>query len=612
MTEPTELAGFAAVRRWLLARDGDAALGRVFNDAWGNVVLQRPRARVVLMPPGGQVPTRFDVVLLVGPPNILAEALVELDTPRMQLLSLPTPTLVADKVVREAVAMAEAVAGARVADQLVEIGTALSAERDPSRVLELILQHGRAIAHADAGSMFVVEDNGAKLRFAAAHNDSVSIDFSTFTMPVSERSIVGTAVLSGRTVRVADLYASDVSQTHEGRFTHDRTLDRSLGYQTRSMLTTPVITPEGRVLAVMQLINARDDDAGPLRSDADFDTRVRAFTTEDEHLCNALASQAAVALENARLIADIEALFEGFVRASVHAIEQRDPTTSGHSQRVADLTVGLAKVADRADTAPFAAVRFDAEALREIEYAGLLHDFGKVGVREEVLVKAKKLYPHRLALVRERFAHMRTALMRDIWAARAQGHDPAALQDRMAALSRAEALVEASNEPSVLAAEASAELSALLDLDFEDSSGRCVRVVEPADVDALQVARGSLTASERREIEDHVRHTYDFLVRIPWTAGLSRIPEIAGKHHEYLDGSGYPERLPGPQIPMQARMMTVADIFDALTASDRPYKQAVPIDRALDILHAEVGRGKVDPDVLALFIEAEVWQTMSS
>jgi hypothetical protein len=207
---------------------------------------------------------------------------------------------------------------------------------------------------------------------------------------------------------------------------------------------------------------------------------------------------------------------------------------------------------------------------------------------------------------------MRTALMRDIWAARAQGHDPAALQDRMAALSRAEALVEASNEPSVLAAEASAELSALLDLDFEDSSGRCVRVVEPADVDALQVARGSLTASERREIEDHVRHTYDFLVRIPWTAGLSRIPEIAGKHHEYLDGSGYPERLPGPQIPMQARMMTVADIFDALTASDRPYKQAVPIDRALDILHAEVGRGKVDPDVLALFIEAEVWQTMSS
>ena len=593
----------------MLGRDGEPELGRVSLDAWGNVVVQRPRARVVLMPPGAEIPTRFDVVLLAGPPNILAEALVQLDTPRMQLLSLPTPVVVADKVLREAIRMAEAVAGARVADQLVEIGTALAAERDPSQVLELILQHGRAIAHADAGSMFVVEEDGTHLRFAAAHNDSVDVDFSTFTLPVSETSIVGTAVLSADTVRVDDLYAETPTDARDRSFIHDRTLDRSLGYQTRSMLTTPVITPEGRVLAVMQLINARDDDEGALRTDADFEQRVRPFTPEDERLCSALASQAAVALENAQLIADIEALFEGFVRASVHAIEQRDPTTSGHSQRVADLTVALAKVADHADSAPFRDVRFDADALREIEYAGLLHDFGKVGVREEVLVKAKKLYPHRLSLVRERFAHMRTALTRDLWAARARGEDPAPLELRLAELAHAETLVERSNEPSVLPAEASAELAGLLGLRFDDAGGRSVQVVEPEDIDALRVARGSLTASERREIEDHVRHTYDFLVRIPWTRGLARIPEIAGKHHEYLDGSGYPERLPAPRIPLQARMMTVADIYDALTASDRPYKQAVPIERALDILRAEVGRGKVDGDVLALFIEAGVWQT---
>ena len=606
MTE--ELAGFAAVRRWLLARDGEDGIGRVFLDPYGNVTLVRPRARVVVMPPGGEVPDRFDVLLLAGPPNILAGALVQMDTPRMQLLSLPTPPVVADKVVREAVRMAEAVAGARVADQLVEIGTALSAERDPRRVLELILQHGRAIARADAGSMFVVEEDGARLRFAVAHNDSVEVDFSTFTMPVSETSIVGMAVRSGRTVRVADLYASGEAQTHDRSFTHDKTLDRSLGYQTRSMLTTPVITPEGEVLAVMQLINARDDDAGPLRSDYDFETRVRAFTEEDERLCSALASQAAVALENAQLIADIEALFEGFVRASVHAIEQRDPTTSGHSQRVADLTVGLAKAADRADGAAFADVSFDAGALREIEYAGLLHDFGKVGVREEVLVKAKKLYPQRLALVTERFGHMRTALQRDILQARLRGEDPAAHEGRLAALIHAQALVQRSNEPSVLAEETSAELPGLLELAFVDGEGRLVRVVEPEDVAALGVVRGSLTPEERREIEDHVRHTYDFLVRIPWTKGLAQIPDIAAKHHEYLDGSGYPEQLPAPQIPLQARMMTVADIFDALTASDRPYKTAVPLERALDILHAEVKRGKVDPDVLALFIEARLWE----
>lgn len=581
----------------------------MYLDAYGNVTIQRPRARVVVVPPGGEVPDRFDVLLLAGPPKILESALVQMDTPRMQLLSLPTPPRVADKVVIEAMRMAEAVAGARVADQLVEIGTALAAERDPARVLELILQHGRAIARADAGSMFVVEDDGDRLRFAAAHNDSVDIDFSTFTMPVAETSIVGTAVLSGRTVRVADLYASGEAQTHARTFQHDRTLDRSLGYQTRSMLTTPVITPEGKVLAVMQLINARDDDAGPLRSDHDFETRVRPFTPEDERLCGALASQAAVALENARLIADIEALFEGFVRASVHAIEQRDPTTSGHSQRVADLTVGLAKAADRS-AGIFADLTFDADALREIEYAGLLHDFGKVGVREEVLVKAKKLYPQRRALLEERFAHMQTAVQRDILQARIDGRDPAEHRERLAALSHAQALVDRCNEPSLLAEETSAELPRLLELAFVDGQGRQVNVLEPQDVAALGVRRGSLTPQERREIEDHVRHTYDFLVRIPWTQSLCRIPEIAGKHHEYLDGSGYPGRVDGPAIPVQARMMTVADIFDALTASDRPYKAAVPLERALGILEAEAKRGKVDADVLALFIDAKVWKAV--
>ncbi len=611
MTESAELAGFAALRRWLIARDGEAGLGRVHLDGWGNVVVQRPRARLVLMPAGGEVPERFDVLLLAGPPGILAAAVVEMQTPRLQLLSLPTRVEVADRMVREGLNMAEAVVGARMADQLVEIGTALAAERDPKRVLDLILAQGRAIARADAGSLFVLENGGKTLRFAAAHNDSVDVDFSSFTMPVTATSIVGTAVLSGRTVRVADLYASGDAQTHDRSFTHDRTFDRSLGYQTRSMLSTPVITPEGRVLAVLQLINARDDDRGPLRTDEDFEHRVRPFTVHDERLCSALASQAAVALENAQLIADIEALFEGFVRASVHAIEQRDPTTSGHSQRVADLTVALAQVVDRAQGPAFGDITFGPDALRELEYAGLLHDFGKVGVREEVLVKAKKLYPHRLRLVQERFEHMRTALQRDRLQAQLRGEDPSGIEQRMVQLAHAQALVERSNEPSVLPEAAAAELQDLLDLSFLDGHGRAITVVEQADVDALRIPRGTLTEAERREIEAHVQHTYDFLVRIPWTHRLARIPDIAGKHHEYLDGSGYPSRLPEPEIPLQARMMTVADIFDALTASDRPYKQAVPTARALDILQAECTRGKVDADVLALFIEAQVWQTIS-
>ncbi len=611
-----ELEGFASFRRWLMSASDDA-LGRVGIDRYGNVVLQSPRAKVVVVPPGGEVPERFDVLLLAGPPNILARALVEMKTPRVQLLALPTPIVVAQRVVQEAVRQAEAVAGARIADQLVEIGTALAAERDPARVLALILKHGREIAKADAGSIYVVEQDGGRVRFALADNDSVELDLHEFTMPVTPGSIVGTAVLSGQPVRVGDLYDSGASVTHGRVFAHDKSLDERLGYETRSMLTTPVITPEGRVLAVMQLINARTDDRGPLRTRADFDARVRAFTADDERLCLALAGQAAVALENAQLYADIEALFEGFVRASVHAIEQRDPTTSGHSQRVADLTVGIAAAASRSDEAPFAALDFSTDQLREIEYAGLLHDFGKVGVREEVLVKAKKLYPHRLAILLERFEHMRTALHVEWLQARLDAvkrgapDDASVAQDvrgRLDELDDLLALVTRSNEPSVLPEAASERLQGLLNLHFDNARGDRVTVFEPADIEALRIPRGTLTASERSEIEDHVTHTYNFLVRIPWTSSLASIPDIAGKHHEYLDGSGYPSALAKAEIPVQARMMTVADIFDALTASDRPYKKAVPLDRALDILHAEAKRGKVDPEVLKLFLDAKIWQ----
>jgi HD-GYP domain-containing protein (c-di-GMP phosphodiesterase class II) len=323
-----------------------------------------------------------------------------------------------------------------------------------------------------------------------------------------------------------------------------------------------------------------------------------------------------VALESARLYAEIQSLFEGFVRASVRAIEQRDPTTSGHSQRVADLTVALARAADRADGGHFSAVRFSRDQLREIEYAGLLHDFGKVGVREEVLVKAKKLYPAQLERVRARFDHMRTALLAETLQAqlerlrRGDPEDPAidlAHQRREREVDTMLALVLGANEPSVLPTDVSTRLVALSGVSFTDAGGRPHALLEGDELEALLIRRGSLTEAERVQIQHHVTHTYDFLVRIPWGRSLALVPEIAAKHHEYLDGSGYPARLPAPEIPLQARMMTVADIFDALTASDRPYKKAVPVVDALEILRAEQRQGKLDVDVLALFIDARIF-----
>ena len=552
------------------------------------------------------MPEGFDLLVVAGAGEALAAALSELAPERIVLLTLPTPPAVAEHVIREALAAAQAFAQARVADQLVEIGRALNAQHDPARLLELILEHARQITHADAGSIYLVEDEGKTLHFRLAHNDSVDADFSEFTMPVTESSIVGACVRAAKTIRIDDLYVEGGPMALGRRFHHDRSFDERFGYQTRSMITTPMITPDGEVLAVIQLINAKDHDE-----------QVRPFTKQDERLCKALASQAAVALENARLVRDIQALFEGFVRASVHAIEQRDPTTSGHSQRVADLTVELAKAADRATGRASAPSRSIGEDLREIEYAGLLHDFGKVGVREEVLVKAKKLYDHELSIVLARFDHMRTALQLELlreqlaWARAGKPDDEAVLRryaERARRLQEMLEVVRSTNEPTVLPEDAPARIQELAGLTFCDADGERVRVVNDDALGALMIRRGSLTETERLEIQSHVTHTYNFLVRIPWGQSLARVPEIAGKHHEYLDGSGYPSRLDDVEIPLQTRMMTVSDIYDALTAADRPYKKAVPTPKALDILHDEAGRGRIDADVLELFIGAGVYK----
>ncbi|MBL4686950.1 MAG: GAF domain-containing protein [Nannocystaceae bacterium] len=620
MVEPSALTNFADVRRRITRqlRHNDACVLELGPDA-GSLTVTEDRASVGVVEAGAALPGTPDILLVVGPSEQLAHLAEQLsdesELRRVQLLPLPCPPVLADRALYTALSSAETQARARMADQLLDIGTALNAERDPARVLDLILRHARAITGADAGSIYLLEDNNT-LRFRIAHNDSVDAPLKQFTMPVTASSIVGAAVLSKATIRIRDLYDPAGSIAAGRSFSHDRTFDERFKYQTRSMITTPMISPEGKVLAVIQLINAKVGPE-PFVGLMAFRERVRPFSAHDERLCDSLASQAAVALESARLFAEIQTLFEGFVRASVHAIEQRDPTTSGHSQRVADLTVSLARAADQTSAGPFAELHFTKDQLTEIEYAGLLHDFGKVGVREEVLVKAKKLYPYQLELVTARFEHLRTSIQLDMMRTqlatlRSGGSDDGsvarAAQARLTELDGMLAVIKAANEPSVLPQSASARLRAVATARYTDAAGKEHALLTGDEVEALLVERGSLTPAERLEIQSHVTHTYNFLVRIPWGHHLQRVPEIAGKHHEYLDGSGYPAAVASSEIPVQARMMTVADIFDALTASDRPYKKAVPVVKALDILTAEVKRGKVDADILALFVATKVWQ----
>jgi HD-GYP domain-containing protein (c-di-GMP phosphodiesterase class II) len=388
------------------------------------------------------------------------------------------------------------------------------------------------------------------------------------------------------------------------------------------MLVLPMKSHRDEIVGVLQLINRKRAPDMRLMSDDVVEREVLTYDQRCVELTTALASQAAVAIENGRLYEDIEKLFEGFVTAAVTAIESRDPSTSGHSGRVATLTVGLAEVVDRSSDGPYRHVNFTRAQLRELRYAGLLHDFGKVGVREQVLVKQKKLYPHDLDLIRHRFAYLLQRADLEFEVGRADfvlargrdGYDE--MVARLDAARRArrheltcflDAIVHA-NEPTVLPEGSFEALHQIHGRTFVDFEGRTRPLLEDHELQFLMIRQGTLDEAERREIESHVTHTFRFLEQIPWTRELRQIPQIAYGHHEKLNGRGYPNALDGSAIPVQTRMMTIADIYDALTATDRPYKRAVPTERALDILHMEAKEGMLDAVLLEAFVQARVFE----
>lgn len=311
---------------------------------------------------------------------------------------------------------------------------------------------------------------------------------------------------------------------------------------------------------------------------------------------------------------NIERLFEGFVNASVTAIEARDPSTSGHSSRVAELTVGLAEAVNLTPNGPYGLIQFTPIQIREIRYASLLHDFGKVGVREQVLVKAKKIEGEHLDSIFQRL-HQRTleAMRESMLEAWSKGlpYDHEAVGDLLRRQEeenqRFMELVRRSNEPTVLPQEVAMELHQLKDLTYQHWSGERRTLIEPQDIDLLKITKGSLSEQERDEIQSHVAYTYKFLSQIPWTSELAGVPGIAWAHHERLNGKGYPRQLKEPDIPPQSKLMAVSDVYDALTAADRPYKAAVSVERSLEILEQEAKVNLLDAEVLRIFLEAKIY-----
>lgn len=503
-------------------------------------------------------------------------------------------------------------------NKLASVGIALAAENDLATLLRKILIEGQNISICDAASLFLVDKDNTSMTFKLTQNDSIDFPFQESKFKLDATSISGYVAQNKTALNIADAY----NIAPESVFQFNSRFDTSTGYKTVSMLTLPALSKKNKVIAVLQFINKKRTRETKLTAGTDIRGQVLPFDDESLLLLQALAGQAGVAIENAILYNDIQKLFEGFVKASVMAIEQRDPTTSGHSFRVADLCVALARAVNLSPLHEHQRNTQNEAQVRELRYAALLHDFGKVGVREAVLVKGKKLSQENIKSIHFRIMLAKEKLKNKALKQQLQMHKRGAfdaeknlrielnLAQELEKLDQFFATIIDVNEPLLLKASKRTDLNRIAAYcsPFERSHG--FAIVSPEEFAMLAIPKGSLSPEERREIESHVTHTRNFLSLIPWTDEFKQVPAIAGAHHEKLDGSGYPDGKVAGDIPFASKIMTICDIYDALTASDRPYKAAVSVEFALDILHQEAKAGTVDKALIDVFVESDAYKAI--
>ena len=581
-----------------------AATGLDVQDLPGMEQIERPA--LVLLAPGQKAPEQLDLMAIELPADASPSAVRELIRIGME-----------NVVLKQQMTQLEAEAHRRHRQfrELNRIGVALSAEKDIERLQSFILTTMRQLTHADGASLWLKmdEDSGPKLFLASSQNHSLDKStYQAFKVPVNEKSVVGYTVSVGKSQIYDDAY-----NPPPGKPVGGKSFDAQFGYRTKSMLTVPMRDYHNDVVGAVQLINAKKRYETKLTID-NVGTEVVSFQPDDVEMIESIASQAAVALDNKSLLDSIQALFDGFVQASVTAIEQRDPSTAGHSGRVEGLTTRLARAINEVATGKFSNVHLTEDQLKELRYACLLHDFGKVGVREHILIKAKKLVPGQLEVIQARFEFIERSVQvkyaTEKLEAMKAGRNGSTIDEidrrltaELAQLNEWVNSIAAANEPTVMPEDKASMLEFLSQQTYYDISGNPHPMLEPQEFRFLSIRKGTLDPQERLEMESHVTHSFHFLTKIPWTPVMKGIPEIAYGHHEKLDGSGYPRGLTGDQIPLQARMMTISDIYDALTAQDRPYKRAVPPSTALDILHEEAAQGKLDRDLLDIFVAKKIY-----
>ena len=513
-------------------------------------------------------------------------------------------------------------------EQLNEIGASLSAERDINRLLESILLAAKAITRADGGTLYLLteEDGTKRLKFEIMRTQSLNIATGGTTgIPIpfypihlytkdgkpNNQNVATFAALTGQTVNIADAY------TAEGfDFNGTRNFDKKTGYRSKSFLTVPMTNHENEIIGVLQLINCQDPVSGG----------VVAFSNADQRLAESLASQAAIALTNRQLINQLEALFESFIAMINTAIDEKSPYTGGHCQRVPELTMMLAEAVNETKQGPLKDFDMSDKDRYELKIAGLLHDCGKVTTPVHVVDKATKLESifDRVHLIDTRFEVLKRdaeiEFLKSNAALQQQGLDELSLRERSNQLEQIyrarlrqfdqdrEFLRKCNIGGEFMPPEAQEHVRKIAEYKWLDQSGNTAHFLTDDEIENLSIPRGTLTGKEREIINYHIVATIKMLEALPWPKHLRHVPEYAGGHHERMDGKGYPRGLTREQMSVQARVMGIADIFEALTARDRPYKKGKTLTESLQILGKFKEGGHIDPDLFDVFIRRKVYQ----
>ena len=496
-----------------------------------------------------------------------------------------------------------------LSSRLIEIGIALSAELNLDALLEKIVSYARELTFADAGTLYLLEDD--RLNFKILQNDTLNIAQGGTTgkpidlepVPLQRANVSAYAALLKKTISIEDVYTSE-----EFDFSGPRRYDSVTGYRSQSMLVVPMKNHEGDVIGVLQLMNAIDPET----------KNVCAFSDKVVGLTEALTSQAAVSITNARLIEETKALFESLIEVLAVAIDEKSSCTRNHIQRVAHLNVTLAKAVNDKKEGPLADVHFSKDEMEEIRLAGWLHDVGKITTPEWVMDKSTKLQGifDRIELIQTRFAliqESRRRLEAERKLEQLQDNEPAnreavdfQLQRDLEHIQEQLDFIKSVNLPTQsMDKSVIDELKSTAEEQYISNS-ESITYLTQDELHSLLVHRGTLTAEEIEIMRGHVVATKRMLEEIPFTKHLSKVPVYASQHHEKLNGSGYPKGLKGKEIPTQSRILAVADLYEALTARDRPYKKALPIDRVLEIMEQIGKNGEIDLDILKLFTEDRI------